>query len=168
MIFETKKTFLILYVLFSLAMPLTPVYAAIGPVCGGEEREYIDALNNTRNTESQSATPGQQVPASQERTDRRNELKENMCQLKDLFTGMAQVINYLIGAIGIFIIFRIVVSGFQMVISAGNEGSIKTAKSGLSSALIGLLLVLLSYVIINTLFSLFLEDSLRFPLNPFS
>jgi hypothetical protein len=167
MIFETKKTFLLLSLLVALAMPFNRVDAAIGPICGGNEEEAIREFNSTRE-DANSTNDRQRL-----RDERRTAVQDSMCELKDLFTGTAKVINYLIGFIGIFTIFRIVVSGFQMIISAGNEGMLKSAKSGLQNAIIGLLLVMLSYVIVNTIFELFdvqlgVEEEIQFPYNPFN
>jgi hypothetical protein len=43
----------------------------------------------------------------------------------------------------------IVVAGFRMVFAAGNEEAIGAAKTNLSSAIIGFVLILFSFVIVN-------------------
>src|SRR3989344_2585977 len=81
--------------------------------------------------------------------------KEQSCQLSDIFDQIALVVNALIAFAGVFTVFRLVLSGFQMVAFAGNEAQIKSAREGIKGALIGLILVFLSYLIVNTIFYIF-------------
>ncbi len=96
-----------------------------------------------------------------------NKLKDkyNICQPKDIFKQIARITNFLIGFIGIFVIVRLVISGFQMVMSQGSEEAIKGAKSGITNALIGLVLVFGAYILINILFQVF--GIQNFGINPF-
>ncbi len=91
--------------------------------------------------------------------------KYNICQAGDIFKQIARITNFLIGFIGIFVIVRLVISGFQMVLSQGSEEAIKGAKSGITNALIGLVLVFGAYIIVNILFQTF--GIQNFGLNPF-
>jgi hypothetical protein len=95
-------------------------------------------------------------------------LKEqyNICQASDIFKQIARITNFLIGFIGVFVIIRLVMSGFQMVMSQGNEESIKGAKSGITNALIGLVLVFAAYLIVNIIFSVIGVSG--FNINPFA
>lgn len=77
----------------------------------------------------------------------------SFCQLKDVFVLIAKVTNYLIGAAGLFAIVWVVVAGFRLVAAAGNEAMIKQGKKGLTNAVIGFILVMISYLVVNTLFT---------------
>jgi hypothetical protein len=160
MLIETKKIVIGLALLLGILSPLAVSAAGFGGLsCSGKERDYADqALNAKDITEYQKALKSYQ---------------DHSCQLGDIFTGFAKVINFLIGAIGLFVVFRLVVSGAQMVFSGGNEGSLKGAKVAAQNALIGLLIVFLSFMIVSTVFSAFavqigLESKFTFPYNPFN
>lgn len=78
----------------------------------------------------------------------------SFCQLQDLFKLIAKVTNYLIGAAGIVAVGFIVVSGIRMVTSIGNDAQIKKARKGLTGAVVGFVLVMIAYLIVNTVFTL--------------
>ena len=56
--------------------------------------------------------------------------------------------KYLMGIIALVAIVVIVIGGFRMVISAGNESQIKAARSTITWAIIGLVISLLAYTIV--------------------
>lgn len=78
----------------------------------------------------------------------------NICQASDIFRQVARIINYLIGFIGVFVVVRVVISGFQMVMSQGNAENLKVAKDGIRNSIIGLVLVLGAFVLANIIFQL--------------
>ncbi len=59
--------------------------------------------------------------------------------------------TYAIGIAAVVAVLMIIVSGFQWALSGGNSETISTAKSHIVGAVIGLLIVYLSYFILNTL-----------------
>lgn len=75
---------------------------------------------------------------------------ENPCNVQDIFSLIARVTNWLIFVAGIYAVAQIILNGFYLVVSMGNEEAITKRKSGLTSAVIGFVLVMLAYVIINT------------------
>ncbi|GAC1412912.1 MAG: hypothetical protein NVSMB66_3460 [Candidatus Doudnabacteria bacterium] len=75
-----------------------------------------------------------------------------ICQTKDLFRQIARIINFLMGFIGVFVIIKIVMSGFQMVTSQGNAEGVRNAKAGITNALIGLVLVFAAFLLANIIF----------------
>ena len=165
---ETKKIALIVAFLSALLMPLVFAHAApLGLPCGKEAGTYVEQYNEQLS----------RAETDQEREELRRQFleayKSDACKLQDLFTGAAKVTNYLIGAIGIFVVFRLVIAGFQMVVMSGNEKSVKSARSAMSNAVIGLIIVFLSFAIINTIFSVFavrvgVQQRFTFPYNPFN
>src|SRR5689334_15026423 len=76
----------------------------------------------------------------------------SFCQLQDIFKLIAKITNYLIGAAGLFAIVMIVVSGVRLITSIGNDSEVKKGKKGLTNAIIGFVLVLIAYLVINTIF----------------
>jgi len=62
------------------------------------------------------------------------------------------VLNFAYRIISGIVIIMIVVGGFKMMFSGGNEANIQAAQKTLTSALIGLVIILCSYLIVNTIF----------------
>jgi hypothetical protein len=75
---------------------------------------------------------------------------ENPCNVKDIFSLIAKVTNWLIFVAGIYAVAQIILNGFYMVVSMGNEEAISKRKSGLTDAVIGFILVMVAYILINT------------------
>lgn len=92
---------------------------------------------------------------------------ESACTLRDLFDTGIRVINLLMIAAGVFATIRIVIAGGQMILSAGNQEMLTAGKNGLTRAVIGLVIVIISFLLINTLVRLLVpggEDILRNPI----
>ncbi len=81
------------------------------------------------------------------------------CTINDLFNTAIRVINALMLAAAVFAVIRIVMAGGQMVISGGNQERLTAGKSGLTNALIGLVIVIASYLIINTVLAFLVPDT---------
>ena len=62
---------------------------------------------------------------------------------------MMAIYKWSVGAIAIIAVIMIMVAGFQWMTAAGNASTIGQAKSRISSSLIGLLLVIGAYSILN-------------------
>ncbi len=82
------------------------------------------------------------------------------CNVTHLFRTMIIIINYLITMVGFVAVLFIVIAGVQMVISQGQE-QLKAAKQRLSGAIIGMVLVALSFVLINSLLAGSLNIGIR-------
>jgi len=74
------------------------------------------------------------------------------CRLIDIFVLIQTVMNWLLLYGGIFATLFIAGGGIMMLISRGNPGQISKAKMWITYAVIGLLLVFVAWVIINTIF----------------
>jgi len=72
------------------------------------------------------------------------------CTINDFFYLIARLINWLITVGGIYAVFHIIISGFRMVISQGNQEAVKKAQEGVANAIIGFALVLAAFLIVNT------------------
>ena len=76
---------------------------------------------------------------------------EPVCTVNDFFALAAKLIGFLIAVSGIYAVFWIVVNGIRMVLSQGNEEALSKAKGGLTNAVIGFFIVIISFAIVNTL-----------------
>jgi len=76
-------------------------------------------------------------------------------------TNPLEVVIYLIrlaiGFTGLLMVVIIIYAGFKWMLSGGNEEKIKDAKKTLGSAIIGLLIILFSYSIVQFLISSILQ-----------
>jgi hypothetical protein len=71
---------------------------------------------------------------------------------------IADIINVLLGLLAVIFLVLIIFGGFTWMTAMGQEDKIKKAKQTITSAVIGLLIVLLSYAIVN-LIIFFLNQS---------
>lgn len=76
---------------------------------------------------------------------------DNPCTVEDVFNIFVIMTNLLIGMAGIIAIIAIMWAGFSMVKAAGSQEGIASAKKSLTNAIIGLILVFLAFIIINSI-----------------
>lgn len=69
----------------------------------------------------------------------------------DFYDYVQQVYNFLIGAAGICALLMIVIGGFMYLTSAGNNSKMEKAKSVIADAIIGLLLVMATWLFLYTI-----------------
>ncbi len=89
-----------------------------------------------------------------------NEINSGLSRLRILFPSVAfnsisgfiyfiiQILLYIAG--GVSVLF-IIIGGFQYILSAGNAESATKGKKTVVNAIIGLVLIILSYIIINVI-----------------
>lgn len=152
---KTKFSLLALYTILLLggmSLASQPVYAAEGlQVCGGKEATGADPQTG----ELRKDASGKPIVINVD-TD------SSYCHLSDAFLLVTRIINFLIAFAAIFAVVKVVLSGFQMILAAGNEKQIVDAKSGVKNALIGFVLVMVAFVLINSVFEIL---SSRFGVN---
>ena len=68
--------------------------------------------------------------------------------VSDLHAIILQILNAVVNFLGILMIIAIVVAGFRLVLSQGEEEAKEKAKKGVMYAIIGLILVLLAKAIV--------------------
>jgi len=73
----------------------------------------------------------------------------------DFTALLAQMLTGFLGVAGLFAIFMIVFGGFKYITSGGNEEEATSAKGTLQWAVIGLVVILLSYVIVRATLTFF-------------
>ena len=64
-----------------------------------------------------------------------------------------QIVNYFLGFLGLLAVIMIIYGGVTYVTSAGNDESVGNAKKIIMYALIGIIIILLSFVVVNTVLS---------------
>lgn len=67
----------------------------------------------------------------------------------DLRTVLVNVVSWAIGLLGILAVIMVLIGGFQWLISGGDEDRVATAKRTISSAIVGLIIILLSWALVN-------------------
>lgn len=75
----------------------------------------------------------------------------NPCKFTDLVILLVRVINYLMGVAAIVAMYYLLLSGFNLITSLGNPEKIEKAKTGISNAVVGFGMVILSFVFVNLL-----------------
>ncbi len=75
---------------------------------------------------------------------------QNPCTIVDFFAQVAYLTNWLIAIAVLFFVQRIVNHGFWLVITLGNEEVITKHRAGLMNAVLGFILVLMAFMMVNT------------------
>lgn len=86
--------------------------------------------------------------------------REDPCTLTDMMVLVARVTDFLITAAGVYAVFKIIDGGFWLVISLGNEERITKRKGEITDAVVGLVLVMIAYILVNTVVNYILLGSL--------
>ena len=75
---------------------------------------------------------------------------QDECNLCHFFVLIQTIFQYLLGFLGIVALLIFVIIGFMFLFGSTNEGLLTTGKKAFTSAVIGLVLVLVAWLIINT------------------
>lgn len=67
----------------------------------------------------------------------------------DLKQSVLNIINWVLGLLGIIAVIMILVGGFQWMTASGNEEKVEKAKKVISAAIVGLIIILLAWAIVN-------------------
>jgi type IV secretory pathway VirB2 component (pilin) len=67
----------------------------------------------------------------------------------DLKETVINIINWILGLLGIIAVIMILYAGFQWMTAGGNEDKVSSAKKIISAAIIGLIIILLAWAIVN-------------------
>lgn len=71
--------------------------------------------------------------------------------VKGIYAYLNQIVTVMEGLIGVGVVIAIVVAGVQYITSAGNPDAVKTAKSRLGNAIIGLVVYLMLFSLVEWL-----------------
>lgn len=75
--------------------------------------------------------------------------KDEGATREDAGQRVQAIINTILMVLGIVAVLVIIIAGFRYVTSQGDEAGIKTAKNAILYAVIGLVIAMLAYVIVN-------------------
>ena len=78
-----------------------------------------------------------------------NKIKDNTPGDPAIATDPAKIINVLLFIGGIVAVTMIIVAGIQMTTSAGDPSAVKKAKNTLMWSVVGLVIMILAYAIVN-------------------
>lgn len=73
----------------------------------------------------------------------------------DIYDDVNKILNYVFMVVGIVAVIMIIYGGVMMMISMGDPGRNKKAKDTILYGIIGLIIVLLAFAIVNFILSLF-------------
>jgi hypothetical protein len=67
---------------------------------------------------------------------------------------IANIINYVVGALGLVAVLFLIIGGVQYMTAGGDDGKVESATKTIKNALIGLAVIVLSGLIVNFVFSI--------------
>lgn len=73
------------------------------------------------------------------------------CTLVDIETVIANIGNWILGIVGSLVLLFYIWGGIQFLTSAGDSGRVKAGKESLKKATLGLVIVFIAFIAINTL-----------------
>ncbi len=67
----------------------------------------------------------------------------------DTTVVQTNIVNFILYVVGILAVVMVIVAGVQMTTSAGDPGAVKKAKMTMMYAIVGLVIAVLAYAIVN-------------------
>ncbi len=62
---------------------------------------------------------------------------------------LVNLVNWILGLLGIIAVAMIILGGFQWLISGGNDESVATAKKTIGNAVVGIVIILLAWAVVH-------------------
>jgi len=84
---------------------------------------------------------------------------EGDTQANDVLDRVAKIIKYVLGALVMLFMVLIIYAGFKWMTAGGNEDNINSAKKIMTSAIIGVVVILFSYALTVFIFNILLTKS---------
>ncbi len=88
-------------------------------------------------------------------------------KLKDLEFVFAQILSVALAGGGLVAFVYLLIGGFKYMTASGDEKQIMSAQNTITYAFVGLLVVVLSWLILNTLGQILDLDLLEFAISPY-
>ncbi len=70
-------------------------------------------------------------------------------------TEIGRYVNVFLGVVGLIAVVFLIYGGFRYITSAGNEESAEAAKKIISNSIIGLIVIIMSYIIVTVIINAF-------------
>jgi len=124
-------------------------------ICGSDTAEYT-ASKSVNNSGGTSASLSNFNSVS--------------CQISNLLPEINHLINWFISAVGLFFVFRIIWISSKMVFFAYDQSVHTAAIKDLESAVIGFAIVMIAFILINTIYAAFqikINGATGFQFSPF-
>ena len=86
---------------------------------------------------------------------------EGECDFKDFIKLINDIINWIIGIAGVIFTISAIYGGFLYVTSGVNAGNKEKAKGILGNTLIGFIIILTAWLIVYTLVTMLVNDSIK-------
>ncbi len=86
---------------------------------------------------------------------------ESPCTVTDIFVLIARLTNVLIALAGIYAVYVIIGAGFWLVISMGNEEKITQHRKALTQAVVGFMLIMIAFMVVNTVVNIILLQAYK-------
>jgi hypothetical protein len=83
----------------------------------------------------------------------------DMCDFVNMING---IVDWLFGFLVLAAVLALMVAGFKLVVSAGNESAMSNAKSMFTNIIIGFVIVLSAWLIVDTIMKAFLAPDSGF------
>ena len=78
-----------------------------------------------------------------------NTVPKNFSGANDLGTSVINIINAIIGVLGLIAVVIVIIGGVQYMTSSGDAGKVKKAKDTILYGIIGLIICVLAFAIVN-------------------
>src|SRR5579864_2652655 len=131
-----KKIVFTIFLGFLVTLPITSYAAGLVP-WGGDEQSFAQQISTApKNNKAQLDALFAAYQA-------------HSCSIYHTFVLFARVVNTMIGFAGVYAIYRLVYISFYLVETWGNEEHIKTGKEGITNVILGFILVLGAYILVN-------------------
>ncbi len=124
--FQSAAALLVLTPVLAMSMSASPALAATKTNCEDANGDAVSI-----------STPGLSVDCSNDKNP--------------IYALLQFVINWAIRLLGVLAVLAIVISGIQYIVSQGSPEGVKAAKSRLTNAIIGLILLALMFIILRFL-----------------
>ncbi len=87
---------------------------------------------------------------------------DNPCDTDDAVNFVNGLITFLISMLGVIAVIVLVIVGFQLVISGGDQGAMKAAKDRFTNIIIGIIIILAAWLVVDTIMRMLTGDGLDF------
>lgn len=147
-------------VIFALGVFPARSYAAGLVICGSDQNESTLAQNVNKSGGSTASLSAFNAVSN----------GNSSCQFSQLIPEITHLINWLIAGAGLYAVVWIVLIGFRMTLQSSDEHAMKGLKEQLNSVIVGLIVILLAFILVNTLYAAFqikINGASGFNFNPF-
>ena len=92
---------------------------------------------------------------------------EPRCNIYHVFYIIATLTNWLISVAGLYAVYKIANAGFWLVLSGDSDESVTKWRKGITGAVVGMVMVFMAFLIVNTAVNLLLMSKCKLDLkNP--